>query len=317
MKVLQTKLAGIVLSLSMILSLALVPALAADTSVHSDGNEASSSATGTKCSIKIQSSEHGHITVSPEEAYLFDTVTLTVFPDDGYRAGLITVTSDSGKNLSLSSTGKNQYSFNLNHTAVTITAFFLPAQIPVERVSFSDVSDSAWYRDAVYYVANKGIMSGTSTDTFEPDDTLTRAMTAQILYAMEGKPNFGSINFGDVTYEDWYCDAVAWANAKQIMTGYEEGRFGPNTSVTREQVALILFNYAKLHNYDTRASSDLSDFSDYDSISTWAKNAMPWAVGVGILSARDGDRLEPGAPATRAEIAQSLMQFCENVAETP
>ena len=316
MKVLQTKLAGIVLSLSMILSLASVPALAADASVLSDGNAASSSA-GIKCSIKIQSSEHGHITLSPEEVYLFDTVTLTVFPDEGYRAGLITVTSDSGKDLSLSVTGENQYSFNLNHTSVTITAFFLPAQIPAERMSFSDVSDSAWYRDAVYYVANKGIMSGTSADTFEPDDTLTRAMTAQILYAMEGKPNFGSINFGDVTYEDWYCDAVAWANAKQIMTGYEEGRFGPNTSVTREQVALILFNYAQLHRYSTRVSSDLSVFSDCDSISTWAKDAMPWAVGAGILSARDGDRLEPGAPATRAEIAQSLMQFCENVAKKP
>lgn len=317
MNVLQTKLTGIVLSLSMILSLASVPALAADAPAHYDGNIIVSSTTEKKCSIEIKSSEHGYVTAAPDEVHLFDTVTLTVFPEYGYRLDLITVTSASGKKLSLSAAGENQYSFTMNHTDVTITASFLPLQIPAERVSFSDVSDSAWYKDAVYYVADKGIMSGTGTDTFGPDETLTRAMTAQILYAMEGKPNIGSINFGDVTYEDWYCDAVAWASAKQIMTGYEEGRFGPDTLVTREQVALILFNYANLHSYDTRASGDLSAFSDRDSISSWAKKAMPWAVGAGILSARDDNLLEPGAPATRAEIAQSLMQFCEHVAKQP
>ena len=315
MNVLPTKLSGFVLSLSIILSLVSVPALAADPSARHDEPMVVSSAAPVSCSIEIKSSEHGYVTASPEEVHLFDTVTLTVFPEDGYEPGQIIVMSDSGKRLSLSVSGEHQYSFTMNHTAVTVTTTFLPAQAPAERILFSDVNDSAWYADAVYYVADKGIMSGTGADTFSPDEPLTRAMAAQILYAMEGKPNIGSINFGDVTYEDWYCDAVSWASAKWVMTGYGEGRFIPNNPVTREQLSLILLNYANLHDYDTRTAGDLSAFSDSGSVSSWATKAVTWAVGTGILSSRDGGLLAPGEPATRAEIAQSLMQFCEVVAQ--
>lgn len=317
MNVFHTKLSSIVLSLSMIISLASVPALAADVSSRGDENAAVLSAASSTCSIDIKSSEHGHVTASPDEVHLFDTVTLTVFPEDGYEVGQIMVMSDSGKKLSLSAAGENQYSFTMNHTAVTVSATFLPAQVPAERKSFSDVDDSAWYAQAVYYVADKGIMSGTGADTFSPEDTLTRAMAAQILYALEGKPNIGTINFGDVTYEDWYCDAVSWASAKWVMTGYGEGRFIPNNPVTREQLSLALLNFANLHNYDTRAAGDLSAFSDSGSVSSWATEAVTWAVGAGILSSREGGLLAPGEPATRAEIAQSLMQFCEVVAKNP
>ena len=185
----------------------------------------------------------------------------------------------------------------------------------IPSTGFVDVSASAWYYNAVNYVVDEGIMSGTGANTFEPNTTLTRAMVAQMLYAMSGKPNQGSNTFGDVDSSAWYADAVAWVSYKGVMTGYGEGRFAPNTPVTREQMALILYNYAKLQGYDTDASSSLSSFADGASVSSWAQQAMSWAVAQGLFSGRDGNMLTPAGTATRAEIAQIFMQFCKNVAE--
>ena len=300
------------MALAILLSLLSLPALAADAAPSNTGDASPSS---DACILDIADGEHGRVIASPNPAKLLETVTLTAIPDSGYKLDQIIVISSLGRELRLTSIGGGSYTFTMPGGTVTIKSFFVPQKAPAEEISFSDVSASAWYAEAVAYVASRGLMSGTGADTFSPEDTLTRAMTAQILYAMEGKPNIGSINYGDVTYLDWYCDAVAWAGAKGIMTGYGEGRFGPNIAITREQVALIFLNYANLHEYDTKVSSDLSAFSDGDSVSSWAAQAAAWAVGAGILSPRESGLLEPGAPATRAEIAQGLMQFCEFAAK--
>lgn len=312
MRFLRKNLFPTAVSLALLLSLLPVPSSAANASPYDAGNLLlSSKVSDDYCTIDIIDSEHGQITASPDQAKLFDTVILTVFPDEGYKLGQVTVTSSAGKPLELSVAGESKYSFTINARAVIVQADFIPKQISLPTISFADVSASAWYADAVYYVAERGIMSGSGDNTFSPDDSLTRAMLAQILYAMEGKPHIGSINYGDVSYEDWYYDAVAWARAKEIMTGYQEGYFGPNIPVTREQVALILLKYAKLHGYDTRVTNDLSGYSDCSSVSSWAQSAMAWAIEAGILSARENSLLDPGTPATRAEIAQSLMELCK------
>lgn len=316
MRSLRTKLPSISVALAIVLSLTSAPVLAAEASVRpAEAAALSSSASKDECIIDIKDSENGRVTASPNPVHLLDTVTLTALPDSGYKLDEIIVTTNMDRKLRLTSIGNGQYTFIMPSGTVTISAFFVPQSAPAESISFTDVNDSAWYADAVYYVANRGIMSGTEPGVFSPDETFTRAMTAQVLYAMEGKPNIGTINYGDVTFEDWYCSAVAWASAKRVMTGYGEGRFGPENPITREQVALIFLNYANLHEYNTTAVGDLSAFSDGDSVSSWATQAVTWAVGTGILSAREGNLLAPGEPATRAEIAQSLMQFCEVVAK--
>lgn len=314
MRSLHTKLTSLSAALAILLSLSGAPALAADNSEPAEAS-APVSTSETACFIDIKSSENGYVTASPNPVHLLDTVTLTAFPDSGYKLDQIIVISSLEWSIPLTAVGNGQYTFIMPAGTVTVKAFFIPQKTEETTFSFVDVSDSASYADAVNYVVANRIMSGTGADTFSPEEPLTRAMIAQILYALEGKPNIGSVNYGDVTYNDWYCDAVAWVSAKWIMTGYGEGRFMPNNLITREQVALSLLNYANLHEYDTRAAGDLSAFSDGDSVSSWAQQAMAWAVGSGVLSAREGNRLEPGQPATRAEIAQSLMQFCQVVAK--
>ena len=181
--------------------------------------------------------------------------------------------------------------------------------------SYTDLSPNSWYAQAVEYVLENGIMSGTSQHTFSPNATVTRGMAVQMIYAMAGKPNIGSHTYEDVRHGDWYYDAVGWATNKQIMYGYQEGRFFPGEPITREQLALVLYNYALLFRYDTRPQADLSTFADGNSVSSWAEEAMIWSVGSGLLSGREGNCLNPGSSATRAEVAQIMMKFSQNVVD--
>lgn len=179
---------------------------------------------------------------------------------------------------------------------------------------FGDVAFSDWYTDAVTYVADKGIMSGTDASTFAPNAKLTRAMIAQVLYSLEGKPAAEGAPFTDVAADVWFADAVNWAAAQEIVSGYGNGKFGPNDNITREQMALILFGYAKSKSYDVSASGDITAFTDGAAISDWAKDSVQWAVGAKLLSGKGGAILDPKGTATRAEVAQILMAFCENIA---
>lgn len=180
--------------------------------------------------------------------------------------------------------------------------------------NFSDVSASEWYYTAVQYVVENGLMNGTSSTQFAPNATLTRAMLVQVLYNLEGKPAVGgSSGFTDVASGAWYADAVAWAAEHGIVTGYSETRFGPNDAVTREQTAAIFQRYARYKGYDASASGYLSQFTDAKAVSTYAKDAVIWAVDAGLLSGKGNGALDPAGTATRAEIAAILMRFCENV----
>lgn len=264
--------------------------------------------------VTVDSGKNGKVTVSPSRADKGDTVIVTVKPNDGYQLDKLTVTDKNGNTVKLTSKGSNKYTFTMPASKVTVEASFAKTSSPVD--SFLDVRTGAWYYDAVKYAVENGLMSGTGTYTFEPNTTLSRGMIAQMLYALEGKPSISSANnFTDVSSSDWYDKAASWAQSKGIITGYEDGRFGPNDPLTREQLALILYNYAKSEGHSTSTKADLSKFADGTSTSPWAQQAMSWAVGEGLLSGRGVNMLYPTGTATRAEVAQIMMNFCENVAK--
>ena len=148
-------------------------------------------------------------------------------------------------------------------------------------------------------------MSGTGSNTFAPGDNLTRAMLAQILYNNEGKPATSGNSFTDVQSSAWYADAVTWATQKGIVSGYGNGQFGPNDNITREQLAVMLWRYAG----QPASSTELDSFTDIDKANDYALTALRWAVEKGIISGKGSGTLDPTGNATRAEVAQMLMNY--------
>ncbi len=176
---------------------------------------------------------------------------------------------------------------------------------------FQDVKANAWFFKSVQFVYEKGLFAGTSDTTFAPNETVSRAMLVTALHRLAGKPQAGANQFKDVTNGMWYVDAVNWASEKQIVNGYGDGVFGPNDNVTREQMAVILYHYAKGKGYDISASGSLSTFTDSNQISSWAEEPMKWAIGKGLLSGKGANVLDPSSTATRAEVATILKLFIE------
>ncbi len=170
---------------------------------------------------------------------------------------------------------------------------------------FLDVPADAWYAEAVAYVHDNGLMNGTGADTFEPQTTTSRAMLATILYRISGSSASAvSANFSDVAADAYYKDAVDWAAANNIVSGYGNGRFGSNDPVTREQIAAILWRYA-----GRPAAGAGQDFSDETAIAAYAADAVDWARANGIVNGKDGNRFDPQGNATRAEVAAILRNY--------
>ena len=173
---------------------------------------------------------------------------------------------------------------------------------------YTDVKASAWYADAVAYVTENQVMTGTSATTFAPTVQLTRAMMAQILYNMAGRPAADGITaFPDVDSGAWYAKAVDWAKENGVIAGYDNGKFGPSDNITRAQAAVLLANYAALQGEDLSAAEDIA-FSDAASVPRWAKAAVAWCVQEGLLSGSDG-KISPTNTASRAEIASILQRY--------
>lgn len=255
--------------------------------------------------------ENGTVTISPKNASKGTEVTVTVTPDEGYVLESLTVTDKNGTEIELTDQGDGKYSFIMPASNVKIDAVFTEEE-PASTLPFSDVASDDWFCEAVQYVFDNGMMNGVGNDSFAPDSNLTRGMVAQVLYNLEDAPEAGSDAFGDVEAGQWYADAVNWAAANDIVSGYDDSTFGPQKDITREQMAQILYNYAVFKGYDVSAQGDLSAFEDGSETSDWALPAMKWAVGSGLLQGYAG-RLNPDGTATRAEVAQILMNFCENI----
>lgn len=179
---------------------------------------------------------------------------------------------------------------------------------------YSDLTADKWYTDAVEYVKSAGLMNGTSATAFEPNSGLTRGMTAAILYRLAGSPAVtGESAYTDVSDDAWYADAIIWATENGIVKGYGGGLFGPNDTISRQDLAVMLYNYAVLKGYDTtQGGMAIREFDDYESISDYALTAMDWAVNAGILEGSEGS-VTPLGTATRAQAATILMRVCKNI----
>ncbi len=180
---------------------------------------------------------------------------------------------------------------------------------------FTDVYANDWYASAVEYTYNKGILLGTSSTTFNPNTKLTRGMLVTILHRMEGKPTPKTQNkFSDVSKSQYYYDAVVWATEKGIIHGYDNGKFGPDDTITRQDVAVILRNYTQYRGINTNVTENLGSFSDGNLVSDYAKSAMQWAVRTGTITGNNnGESLTPHGKATRAETAGLMYKYYKNV----
>ena len=256
----------------------------------------------------------GTVTVSPSRASSGRTVTITAAPDPGYALESLTVLDSRGNEIALTDKGDGKYTFTMPAGRVTVEASFTPAPLP-----FEDVAPGAWYEEAVRYAYFHNIMEGMSETEFAPATALTRAMAVQILYNLEGQPDLSDENLGypyeDVDAQAWYGDAVYWARITGVATGYGDGTFQPGDSITRQEFAQMLYNYAKYKGYDLSAEGDLSTFPDANSIADWAEAAMSWANGNELINGHDDGTLEPDGTATRAQAASILMQFDQNLVE--
>ncbi|SHH75397.1 Outer membrane protein assembly factor BamB, contains PQQ-like beta-propeller repeat [Sporobacter termitidis DSM 10068] len=179
---------------------------------------------------------------------------------------------------------------------------------------YTDVLTDDWFYDAVQYAGRNGLMGGTTATTFDPGANTTRAMLVTVLYRLAGKPAASGISsFTDVKSGEWYADAVVWASANGIVDGYGNGLFGTNDAITREQMAVILYRYAKYKGCDVTKTTALTAYADASAVDSWASTAMTWVVAEGLITGTTATTLSPTGIASRAQAATILMRYVKNV----
>lgn len=275
---------------------------------------ARNSSGGSTYTITTPETPGGTVTVSPSRASSGRTVTITAAPDTGFALESLTVLDSRGNEIALTDKGGGKYTFTMPASRVTVEASFTPAPLP-----FEDVAPGAWYESAVRYAYFHNIMEGMSETEFAPATALTRAMAVQILYNLEGQPDLSDENLGypyeDVDAQAWYGNAVYWARITGVATGYGDGTFQPGDSITRQEFAQMLYNYAKYKGYDLCVEGDLVQFPDSESVADWAEAAMRWANGNQLINGHNDGTIDAAGIGTRAQAASILMQFDQNLAE--
>lgn len=239
--------------------------------------------------VVVEPSEHGSVTVSGGWAEVGSEVTLTVTPDEGWRLSSLSAVGPDGAQLALRSLGGGKYAFTMPGGKVTVSAVFVRG----EGLGFTDVAPGAWYYDAVAYVSENGLMNGVDTGIFDPDGSLTRAMVWTILARIEGADTEGG--------ETWYAKARDWAMEAGISDGTDA-----MGAITREQLVTMLWRSRGEPGVDFLLTA-----RDADSISSWAYEAMRWAVSEGIIEGDENGFISPAATATRAQAAAIIMRFIE------
>ena len=257
-------------------------------------HSSSSGSSSTSNTVSASTASNGKVSLDKSTAKKGDTVTVTVTPDAGYQLDKLTVTDAKGKTVDVTKKSDGKYTFTMPDSKVTITPTFSKIEdTKPSKNGFDDVASSDWFADAVKYVSDKGLMSGTGSDKFAPSATTTRAMLMTVLARYAGEDTTGGAT--------WYEKGMNWAKAKGVSDGTN-----PNADITREQLVTMLYRYAGT----PAVNGSLSDFSDATSVSSYAVNAMQWAVENGIVNGSNG-KLNPQNNATRAEVAAILMRFCE------
>ncbi len=259
--------------------------------------------------IRIVVTGNGSVESSDNYADEGDKITLTVDPDRGYELYSLTITDASGDRVSYRDRGDGEYTFTMPDSRVTVRAIFVEIN---EGLPFVDVSSNAWYYDAVEYVYDNDLFEGMSAYIFGPNEPMNRGMLVTVLYRLEGEPRVNGDNtFSDVGDNLWYSDAVVWANSHGIVEGYN-GSFRPLDNINREEMAAVMYRYAVYKGLDVvTLEENLGGFVDGSEVSDWAVQSMNWAVGQGVLHGKGANNLDPQGIATRAEVAQILMNYLE------
>lgn len=259
----------------------------------------------------------GSVSIDPERPHAGDEVTITPEPDEGKTVDSVTVTDKDGEPVEVTDNGDGTWSFTQPSGKVTITVTFVcDGGELCPSAHLVDVDQNLWYHAAIDWAVESGLMSGydDGSNTFGPDDTLTRAQLAQILYNQAGKPEVDPSAveaYSDCSAGAWYARAVAWAASQGLMTGYDDGtgRFGPEDELTREQLAAVFWRIAG----EPEADADLSVFPDGDSTSAWALEPVEWAVETGLLKGYDDTgELDPLGDLTRAQAATVFFRLAGN-----
>ena len=257
--------------------------------------------------VKISSSGDGVAKVDKSYASAGDKVTITVTPGRNASVQRITVTDEDGERLKLTENRDGTYSFTMPNGAANVYARFSGSGLP-----FADVPSGSWYYDDVAYVYDTGLMTGLTATAFGPNLSTTRGMIVTILWRMENEPAAKhGCPFADVRRGSYYEQAIAWASENGIVTGFDASTFAPDRTITREQLAAILFRFAAYRGMDAvTLRENLSSFQDQAAISAYAVSALNWAVGEGLMQGT-GDKLEPTGSATRAQVAAMLRRFMQ------
>ena len=259
--------------------------------------------------VRRKDMEGGSVKLSKECGSLNDEITVTVQTNEGYTLNNVQV-EEARAIYGIGAQSKGVYRFQLHDSDVKINVYFMK-----NVKNYTDVKKDSWYEGAVIYLTNRGILSGVSETEFAPNGKVTRAQLCQTLYAIEGKPEvIKESSFSDVHEGKWYSDAVNWCAEEGYVSGYPDKTFRPDQIITREQIAVILYQFNKdveyqpthVEEYDW---SELYQYTDGKTTSAYAKDAMEWALETGLFSGTGNGTLEPKGPVTRAQLAVILAQF--------
>ena len=250
--------------------------------------------------VAVAKADHGAVSASAARAAAGDTVTLTVQPDSGYVLAALTVTDSQGREVKLTRLDGGKYSFTMPGSRVEVQAVFA-------GITFSDVPGGAYYEEAVRWAVEKGVTTGTTATTFSPSAPCTRAQLAAFLWRLAGEPeSTRDLTFTDVRADAWCAKALRWAAEQGVVTGYADGSFRPDQTVTRIQAVAMLYRYARAQGMDTtQGGMAVREFDDFAAVPAYALEAAGWAVNAGILRGA-GNRLMPNDPCTRAQIVTFL-----------
>ena len=271
---------------------------------------------GERYRINLPRTEGGTVRADASRAEEGERVTLTVSADSGWELESLEVFDRKDRPVELRERSEGTYTFRMPASDVEVEASFVrtgeeepPAPDVPGNLPFADVRESDWYRSAVAYVYEQGLMNGITADRFGPDEPTTRGMIVTIFHRLEGSPEAPAPAFPDVRADFYYAQPIAWAAANGIVTGYEDRTFGPEDNITREQLAAILYRFARYKGWDTGAGVSLERFPDAGRISPYAVQPIAWAVGEGLISGMANGTMSPGGTATRAEAATILMRL--------
>ncbi|MBQ4248996.1 MAG: S-layer homology domain-containing protein [Clostridia bacterium] len=264
-----------------------------------------------------QASEGGTVSSDRASAKTGETVTLTVKTNPGYTLKGISVTDQSGSAVPVFENPDGTYTFKMPSTDVKVAPVFEKegSADAGKYGAFTDLGADAWYKDGVDWCLENGLMNGVSGDLFAPNSDTSRAMIVTMLWRMEGQPEGGENVFADVPAQSWYTGAVSWAASNGIVNGISESEFAPDTPITREQLAAILYRYAQTKDQGFKGAWMFRlENPDAGDISEYAYEPMCWMVMNEVISGMDDGSLAPAQSATRAQVATMMMRFCTKLA---